>query len=52
VAIAKGKQAANRPIYSVVYECILEYEAVGKREAQRLKIPESIVEAIIRAFSL
>jgi predicted nucleic acid-binding protein len=29
---------------------ILEYEAVGKREAQRLKIPESTVEAIVRAF--
>jgi len=29
---------------------ILEYEAVGKREAQRLKIPESVVEAIVRAF--
>ena len=29
---------------------ILEYEAVAKREAQRLKIPESTVEAIIRAF--
>jgi predicted nucleic acid-binding protein len=29
---------------------ILEYEAVGKREAQRLKVPESTVEAIVRAF--
>jgi len=29
---------------------ILEYEAIGKREAQRLKIPESTIEAIVRAF--
>jgi len=29
---------------------ILEYEAVGKREAQRLNIPESTVVAIVRAF--
>lgn len=29
---------------------ILEYEAAGKREAQRLGIPEGTVEAIIRAF--
>ena len=36
------------PLISV--PLILEYEAVGKREAQRLKIPESVVEAIIRAF--
>jgi putative PIN family toxin of toxin-antitoxin system len=36
------------PLISV--PLILEYEAVGKREAQRLKIPESTVEAIIRAF--
>ena len=36
------------PLISV--PLILEYEAVGKREAQRLKIPESAVEAIIRAF--
>jgi predicted nucleic acid-binding protein len=30
------------PLISV--SLILEYEAVGKREAQRLKIPESTVE--------
>src|SRR6266851_2509796 len=36
------------PLISV--PLILEYEAVGKREAQRLKIPDSTVEAIIRAF--
>jgi len=35
---------------SISVALILEYEAVGKREAQRLKIPESTVEAIIRAF--
>ena len=29
---------------------MLEYEAVGKREAQRLKIPETTVDAIIQAF--
>lgn len=29
---------------------ILEYEAVGKRQAQLLKIPEATVEAILRAF--
>ena len=29
---------------------MLEYEAVGKREAQRLKLPETTVDAIIRAF--
>lgn len=28
----------------------LEYEAVAKREAQRLKVPFSTVDAIIRAF--
>ena len=36
------------PLISV--PLIPEYEAVGKREALRLKIPESTVEAIIRAF--
>ena len=36
------------PLISV--PLILEYEAVGKREAQRLRIPEGTVEAIIRAF--
>ena len=29
---------------------ILEYEAVGKRQAELLKIPEATVEAIVRAF--
>jgi putative PIN family toxin of toxin-antitoxin system len=38
------------PLISV--PLILEYEAVGKREAQRLKIPESTVEAIVRGFCL
>ncbi len=37
-----------QPLISV--PLILEYEAVGKREAQRLKIPESTIEAIVRAF--
>jgi predicted nucleic acid-binding protein len=36
------------PLISV--PLILEYEAVGKREAGRLNIPESAVDAIIRAF--
>ncbi len=36
------------PLISV--PLILEYEAVSKREAQRLKIPESTIDAIIRAF--
>ena len=36
------------PLISV--PLILEYEAVGKRESQRLAIPESTVESIIRAF--
>jgi predicted nucleic acid-binding protein len=29
---------------------ILEYEAVGKREAERLGIPLSTVDAVVRAF--
>jgi len=29
---------------------LLEYEAVGKREAQRLKVRESAIDAMIRAF--
>lgn len=37
-----------QPLISV--PLILEYEAVGKREAQRLKVPEGTVDAIIRAF--
>jgi hypothetical protein len=36
------------PLISVAL--ILEYEAVGRREAQRLKIPVSTVDAIVRAF--
>lgn len=36
------------PLISV--PLILEYEAVGKRQAQLLKIPEATVEAILRAF--
>lgn len=29
---------------------ILEYEAVGKRQSELLKIPEATIEAIVRAF--
>jgi putative PIN family toxin of toxin-antitoxin system len=36
------------PLISV--PLLLEYEAVGKREAKRLRIPESTVDAIVRAF--
>jgi len=36
------------PLISV--PLLLEYEAVGKREAQRLKISEGAVESILRAF--
>ena len=36
------------PLISV--PLLLEYEAVGKREAESMKIPESAVEAVIRAF--
>lgn len=36
------------PLISV--PLIIEYEAVAKREANHVKIPESTVEAIIRAF--
>jgi predicted nucleic acid-binding protein len=36
------------PLISVAL--ILEYEAAGKREAGRLGIPESAVDAIVRAF--
>lgn len=36
------------PLISV--PLILEYEAVGKREAARLNIPENVVEAVVRAF--
>jgi putative PIN family toxin of toxin-antitoxin system len=37
-----------QPLISV--PLMLEYEAVGKRESQRLEIPEATVDAIIRAF--
>ena len=37
-----------QPLISV--PLMLEYEAVGKREAQRLKFPEATVDAIVRAF--
>jgi putative PIN family toxin of toxin-antitoxin system len=36
------------PLISV--PLVLEYEAVGKREAGNLNIPENTVEAIVRAF--
>jgi putative PIN family toxin of toxin-antitoxin system len=36
------------PLISV--PLILEYEAVGKRQAELLKIPEATVEKIVRAF--
>jgi putative PIN family toxin of toxin-antitoxin system len=36
------------PLISV--PLILEYEAVGKREAEQLRIPPSTVDAIARAF--
>src|SRR5262247_728341 len=36
------------PLTSVAL--ILEYEAVGKREAERLGIPRSTIDAIVRAF--
>ncbi len=36
------------PLISV--PLILEYEAVGKRQAELLKIPEATVDAIVRAF--
>lgn len=36
------------PLISV--PLILEYEAVAKREAERLEIPEKTVELVVRAF--
>jgi putative PIN family toxin of toxin-antitoxin system len=36
------------PLISV--PLILEYEAVAKRECQRMKIPQSTAEAVIQAF--
>ncbi len=36
------------PLISV--PLILEYEAVGKRQSELLKIPEATIEAIVRAF--
>jgi putative PIN family toxin of toxin-antitoxin system len=47
-AILHGIGIQWKPLISV--PLILEYEAVCKREAQRLKIPESTVDAVIRAF--
>ena len=48
-AVLRRIAEAWTPLISV--SLILEYEAVGKREAERLKIPESAVEAVVRAFS-
>jgi predicted nucleic acid-binding protein len=47
-AVLRGIGRTWVPLISV--PLILEYESVGKREAQRLKIPEGAVEAILRAF--
>jgi predicted nucleic acid-binding protein len=47
-AIIRRIGQAWAPLISV--PLILEYEAVGKRQAKLLKIPEETVEAIIRAF--
>ena len=47
-AIIRRIGQAWAPLMSV--PLILEYEAVGKRQAKLLKIPEETVEAIIRAF--
>jgi predicted nucleic acid-binding protein len=46
VAILRRIGLGWRPLISV--PLILEYEAIGKRQAQLLKIPEATVEAIIR----
>ena len=59
VAALRSRQGASFAILSrigrnwaplISVPLILEYEEVGKREAQRLKIPERVVEAIIHAF--
>jgi putative PIN family toxin of toxin-antitoxin system len=47
-AILRRLGQAYVPLISV--PLILEYEAIGKREAKRLNLPESAVEAIIDAF--
>jgi len=47
-AILQRIGQAWQPLISV--PLILEYEAVGKREAERLGIPLSTVDAIVRAF--
>lgn len=47
-AILQRIGEAWEPLISV--PLILEYEAVGKREAERLGIPVSTVDAIVRAF--
>lgn len=47
-AILQRIGEAWEPLISV--PLILEYEAVGKREAERLGIPASTVDAIVRAF--
>lgn len=36
------------PLISV--PLILEYEAAGKREAHRLRIPDTVIDALIDAF--
>jgi putative PIN family toxin of toxin-antitoxin system len=59
VAALRSRRGASFVIFSrlgkgwvplISVPLILEYEAVGKREAQRLNVPESTVDAIIRAF--
>src|ERR1700722_804624 len=47
-AVLRRIGEAWTPLISVAL--ILEYEAVGQREAKRLKISESAIDAIIRAF--
>ncbi len=48
IAILQRIGDAWEPLISV--PLILEYEAVGKREAERLGIPPSTVDAIVRAI--
>jgi putative PIN family toxin of toxin-antitoxin system len=47
-AILRGVGQTWVPLISV--PLILEYEAVGKRQAELLKIPETTVDSIVRAF--
>jgi putative PIN family toxin of toxin-antitoxin system len=47
-AVLKRIGQAWQPLISV--PLVLEYEAIGKREAERLGIPASTVDAIVRAF--